>query len=75
MSGIEPEVRYVTCESGDWCGLYINGKLVTQGHSIGTREILELLLDNVYLTEYTDADMEEMGNSFPSDESDLIINI
>ena len=56
----------------DWVGFYINGKLIREGHSIPTDEIVDALLP--YLPEDTqftinwdmDDFMEELGYRFPS---------
>jgi hypothetical protein len=33
-------VSYITDASGDWCGLYINGELVDEGHSLDPWRVL-----------------------------------
>lgn len=53
-------------EGGDWTGLYINGRLVHEGHSISGKQMLEILgipFDNF---EVPYEDMERMGR-LPSD--------
>ena len=37
------KVVYVTNDEGDWCGVYIDGKQVHEGHGIPIREWLEIL--------------------------------
>ena len=50
----------------DWRGLYINGKLAAEGHSLPTKQILRLLREaklNDYETRVVDADwLYELGN-------------
>lgn len=36
---------FVTTECGDWQALYVNGKLVTEGHSISVRDVLDAIAD------------------------------
>ena len=33
----------VNCDSGDWEGLYIDGTLVAEGHSLSAYQVLEAL--------------------------------
>lgn len=60
-------------EGDDWVGVYLNGKLITQGHSINERELLESLgyknIDAKYIEE--EEIWEEMGYSCPENLSDV----
>lgn len=38
-------------ESGDWEALYINGKLVAEGHSLSVQDVLDCI-DNILPNEY-----------------------
>ena len=63
---------FVTAECGDWQALYIDGKLATEGHSIGARDTLKavtnILPNKVERYEIEDR-VAEMG--MPMDLNDL----
>ena len=67
----EVSLTFISCESGDWEGLYVDGVLFEQGHSITTNDFLELIskyrhfsgVINTY--ELTDQQMEELGFLLP----------
>ena len=63
MVYIPPEIKYITCESGDWKVLIVNGKLYHEGHDIPEHIWLELLEDkfdvNCKNIEISDDDMLE----------------
>ena len=53
-----------TSEYGDWQGLYINGKLVAEGHEIRAIDVLDCIADILpNKVKYTDIPQEvaEMG--------------
>lgn len=58
-------------DDGDWEGLYVNGELENQGHSIGSHGFIELInkyktfesVESVYVTEEF---VENLGG-FPAD--------
>lgn len=37
------EINIVTSLDGDWVGVYLNGEIETQGHSIGIWELVDIL--------------------------------
>ena len=36
-------IALVTCDDGDWEGLFIDGKLITEGHSVPSTDVLDKL--------------------------------
>lgn len=64
-------VTYVTNNegAGDWEGLYVDGKLVAEGHSISVEEVLRNLipaeLTSLDVVSLTDEQMEELGYHLP----------
>lgn len=40
---MKPKITRVTCPAGDWVGLYIDGELIEDGHSIPDWKLLEIL--------------------------------
>jgi hypothetical protein len=52
----------VSSSSGDWIGLYHDGKLITEGHSLSGREVLGLLGFKVEEKEAQEDWLEERGN-------------
>jgi len=61
-------VSFLRSGSGDWIGMYIDGKLVREGHSISEEEMVELLLPKVVVkTLYGSEDLEEFGNHCPNE--------
>jgi hypothetical protein len=72
-------ITIIGCESGDWEGLYVNGILHYEGHSIYARDFIDLIkkfkvFKDVECFEITDEHMEELGASFPDDLRDVNIN-
>jgi hypothetical protein len=59
-------VSYVEdIRSGDWCGLYVNGELVLQGHSLDPMQILSAVKEHqngVAIKElhYYEVDLEKL---------------
>lgn len=47
--------------SGDWVGLYIDGKLIAEGHSISECDMVKLLLPKCDLKEVSNDAMNESG--------------
>ena len=66
-------VTIVNSEDGDWQGIYVNGILKAQSHSLSTRDILNALDVDHTIAFFNESSMEKMGNSFPQKESDIII--
>lgn len=54
------EFVMVSCESGDWEGLYLNGKLVAEGHSVRLEDVLDAIAD-VFPNKYS---YEEISDDF-----------
>lgn len=57
--------QLVYVNGDDWCGLYFNGNLQTQGHSLDFREVMETITEiggtvNFWTT--LDADMDWLGD-------------
>jgi len=60
------KIRLLHSGAGDWVGLYIDGELITEGHSIDELSMINMLLPNadaksVWGSEY----LEEYGNHCP----------
>lgn len=51
-------------EYGDWEGLYIDGKLVDEGHTLSTNRVLRALKIEFSSLEI---DMEKLDNDLPED--------
>jgi hypothetical protein len=60
----------VSSSSGDWDGLYHDGKLVTEGHSLSVREVLTLLGFRVEEKEASEGWLEDHG-SLPKNLKDV----
>lgn len=60
-------------ECDDWIGLYVDGKLVQEGHSLHWSHLLETL-NLEYTSQYYEEEesMEKMGYNFPEKQEDLI---
>ena len=65
----------VGCEAGDWEGLYIDGKLVEEGHKIHRDTIFEHLGINADYSCASDNAMDKMGCSFPEKLDEVILDI
>lgn len=65
------KLNIVMSEEGDWEGLYLDGNLVAQGHSITARDALEAIGHKVDWSEATTAQLEQHGNSLPDNLSEL----
>lgn len=68
----------INCESGDWEGLYVNGILQYEGHSINARDFINLIrkykvFKDVQCFEISDEHMEKLGSSFPHNLRDVNI--
>ena len=72
------KVFYVSCNEGDWCGLYLNGKLFHEGHSISAHEWMLMIESLASNGEYYDADnkfgenLDAFGGHFPQELEDLL---
>lgn len=77
-----PEMINVRLIRGDdWCGLYINGKNVYEGHNISIEDFVNIMeskhpkrtIDNIdYQETYCDFDWLEEFGGFPSSLSDVV---
>lgn len=68
------KLTYISSSNGDWCGIYIDDKLYTEGHSIPTWEWLQiiktLLIDTTKEYE-VDGDWLEEGGKLPQSFGDI----
>jgi hypothetical protein len=65
-----PPFAVVHANTGDWVGIYKDGKLVGQGHSFFEHDLLQLLgLPGEVIH---DADVEATGWSLPDDLADVV---
>lgn len=73
----ENNLVIVKTENGDWEGIYVNGTLFTEGHSLSTDDYCDLI--SMYKTfnpdikriEVTMEQMEEFAGYFPNDYKEL----
>jgi hypothetical protein len=64
------KVHFITSEDGDWIGLYFDGELLDEGHSLDERQVVRRLaqkrLGLIVTTEEKSAEwFEEQGGSCP----------
>lgn len=67
-------LTYVSSAHGDWCGIYIDDKLLTEGHSIPVHEWLDIVqTQTIYKTQEMEVCGEwlEEGGNFPQSFSDI----
>jgi hypothetical protein len=55
------DIHLVNSEAGDWQGLYINGKLWREGHSLSVRDIVEAIMTEGMTYRVSEVVMED-GN-------------
>jgi len=73
------EITIVCVESGDWVGLFVNGELFCDGHSLTDRDWTDVIErfgcfdQNVDSFEISDEHIESLGASFPKNLSDVKI--
>lgn len=65
-------INFIHSESGDWEGMYIDGKLFDEGHSLNLKEVLRMLINARLLNatlggtiEKSDKWFEDNGYSCP----------
>jgi len=59
-------IKFLHSDGGDWIGLYIDDKLVDEGHSIPEERLAEILLPKAkILSVYAKDELEEYGNRCP----------
>lgn len=66
------KIHFAHSDSGDWIGLFVDGKNVYEGHSISESTLVEKLGLSYTTSEHTEEEMENMGFCFPQKENDLI---
>lgn len=67
-------LSYVSSSNGDWCGIYIDDNLLTEGHSIPAHEWLDIVENqSIFKTQNleVEGDWLEEGGSFPQSFSDI----
>lgn len=59
------KIEIITCESGDWEILKVDGEEVASGHSLSNQDWIDMLYEhfnmNVVETEISDEDMEMLS--------------
>lgn len=73
--GHKPSIVLAQVVAGDWEGLYIDGKLVTEDHDLDTGRVLTALGLEYKWIEVDDEHIEEAGGRFPAAMSDHIKQI
>jgi hypothetical protein len=56
-------VCHVTCEGGDWEGLYVDGVLAIEGHHLGVRDTLQAVGQLFDKRCMSDEDMERLAQT------------
>ena len=60
------EFTFVTTESGDWTAMYMDGRLMAEGHTLDAHDVLDAISDmfpnNVSYAEISDETAEDLGN-------------
>lgn len=69
------KLTYISSSHGDWCGIYVDDKLYTEGHSIPVwdwLEIIKTLLINTTKQYEVEGDwLIEEGGCFPQSFGDI----
>lgn len=68
------KLTYISSASGDWCGIYIDDKLLTEGHSIPVYEWLDIIQrQTIYKTQEVEVcgDWLEEGGNLPQSFSEI----
>ncbi len=65
-----PQITFVNSEDGDWVGVYLDGKLVQQDHSLDCDDILDIL--KIEYKSYW-VNMED-GSRLPGDLAEVNLN-
>ena len=60
------EVTLVKDEGGDWIGMYVDGRLMNEGHSLDTDFVIENLGFTVCKVFFTAEDWEKHGGRCPA---------
>lgn len=69
-----PVLEFITSPDGDWTGLYRDGKLVAQGHTLSASECLSALGIPFTSAEASEAWIQRVGQ-LPEDIKDVFYNI
>ena len=74
---MENKLTFVGTEEGDWEGIYVNGNLFEERHSLSKTDYMHLISQfkafSSEIEEYTltEDQIEELGGTFPIDIEDL----
>ena len=61
-------VHFITTEDGDWVAMYVNGKLIAEGHSLSHEQVAEEIPGVLVTTEEWGIDeLVPYGYSFPKE--------
>jgi hypothetical protein len=63
-------VKINIVDAEDWAGLYIDGNLIYEGHSLSAEDVLHFL-QIPYDQRWVDGDLEEFGNRLPKTFAEL----
>jgi len=72
------EFLFLTDDNGDWVGMYVDGKLAIEGHSLSAQDAIEYLkdslveIDTIFYVERGYTWFEENGGKCPSELTDDI---
>lgn len=59
-------IKLLRAGGGDWVGIYVDGKLVKEGHSIQEEDVIAILFPKMEIeTVWGSEDLEEYGNRCP----------
>lgn len=61
----KPVIRILSSTDGDWYGLYVNGKLEVEGHSLNYRDVIHALGFTYKSKELTEDDFRQFGWKCP----------
>lgn len=71
-NSVTPSVLIAVSEEGDWEGIYVNGELKAEGHSLDARQIIEALGLNLDRRSVSTEWFEKTGSSsLPQSAADL----
>jgi hypothetical protein len=70
------DVILISCESDDWEGIYVDGFLLDEGHSLSNSHFISLIrtyknFNSIEQKWITDEGMDEVGCSFPTQYNDI----
>lgn len=67
----EPVINIVRSEDGDWAGLYIDGQLKTEGHSITSSDVLDALGLKFKVVTMNETEFDYFGSRCPHEYKDV----